>query len=137
MQKSLHKNRDAFERASPYGRVVELLEENSDFPESVPPPFFLAHGEYDSLIPYEDSLEFFNYLQELRKRYQEGTDYVKDVYISLPNAQHSFNILCSPRSYAFGDAVCHFLKEIWDSKYIYVKPQPKITTSTHIVAARL
>jgi acetyl esterase/lipase len=65
------------------------------------PPFFVLHGDNDSLVPVEQARTF---VDELRK---ESTQPV--VYAELPGAQHAFEILPSIRAYAAAHAVERFL----------------------------
>jgi acetyl esterase/lipase len=68
------------------------------------PPFFVLHGDNDSLVPVEQARTF---VDELRK---ESTQPV--VYAELPWAQHAFEILPSIRAHAAAHAVERFLAVI-------------------------
>jgi acetyl esterase/lipase len=65
------------------------------------PPFFVLHGDNDSLVPVAQARTF---VDELRK---ESTQPV--VYAELPGAQHAFEILPSIRAHAAAQAVERFL----------------------------
>ncbi|RHY26086.1 hypothetical protein DYB25_004363 [Aphanomyces astaci] len=95
-------NRPAFERASPLYHVLQHT------PSSVVPPFLCVHGIFDSVIPIEDTCEFFHALQ--RHRQVTGrVNAVPDVFVPLPQADHAFNCIRSPRTVAYNDAVGVFL----------------------------
>jgi acetyl esterase/lipase len=65
------------------------------------PPFFLLHGDNDSLVPVEQARTF---VDELRKESKQPV-----VYAELPRAQHAFELLPSIRAYAAAHAVERFL----------------------------
>ncbi|OQS06037.1 endomembrane protein 70 [Thraustotheca clavata] len=97
IQKKFKSDIEAFEAASPLHYVLQ---------GHPAPPFLMVHGEYDSVVPYEDSLEFYNALQAAR----QGP--VPDIFIKVPRAQHAFNVFSSPRALAYGDTVVAFLDAI-------------------------
>jgi len=68
------------------------------------PPFFVLHGDNDSLVPVEQARTF---VDELRK---ESTHPV--AYAELPGAQHAFEIFPSVRTHATVHAVERFLAVI-------------------------
>jgi hypothetical protein len=61
------------------------------------PPFFLAHGELDTLTPVEDARRFVARLR--------GTSAAPVVYAELPGGQHSFDLFHSLRFEAVVDGV--------------------------------
>jgi acetyl esterase/lipase len=65
------------------------------------PPFFVAHGVNDSLVPVEQARTF---VEELRKASDRPV-----VYAELPWAQHAFELLPSVRAHATAHAVERFL----------------------------
>ncbi|KAF0717100.1 Aste57867_2497 [Aphanomyces stellatus] len=101
MNRRLCQNRAEFETASP---LYHLLHEKPDHV----PPFFLLHGAHDSVLPVEDSQEFYNALVAYR-RHKKQWNATPDVFIPLPGAEHAFNVLPSPRAWAYGDAVAVYL----------------------------
>jgi acetyl esterase/lipase len=92
-----------------YGRYSGLGSEHD--PSSSPvdhvradaPAFFVAHGEYDTYVPVSGAREF---AEKLRAVSQSTV-----VYAELLGAQHSFDLLRSPRFESVVDAVEAFLLE--------------------------
>jgi len=70
---------EAWERASPVRRV-----------HTEAPPFFVIHGDSDSLVPVQDARNFVN---ELRIHARQPV-----VYAEIPGAQHAFEIFPSLRT---------------------------------------
>ncbi|MGB5221040.1 MAG: alpha/beta hydrolase, partial [Polyangiales bacterium] len=70
---------DKFRRASPIDRI---------HPEA--PPFFVIHGDRDTLAPVEEARYFAD---ELRQRSKSRV-----IYAELTGAQHAFDLFCSPRT---------------------------------------
>lgn len=81
---------DKFRRASPIDRV---------HPEA--PPFFIVHGDRDTLAPVEEARTFAD---ELRRVSKSSVHYAE-----LGGAQHAFDIFCSPRTAHMLVAVLKFL----------------------------
>lgn len=77
-----------------------------------PPPFFIVHGTYDSLIPIEDARRFYQQLCELRARQRDTKTCVDDVLVEIPEAVHGFNMVHSPLSFALFDSIAIFLDKI-------------------------
>jgi acetyl esterase/lipase len=71
--------REAYERASPMSRV---------HPDA--PPFFVIHGDSDTLVPVADARHF---VEALRQHLREPV-----VYAEIPGAQHAFEIFPSLRT---------------------------------------
>jgi acetyl esterase/lipase len=69
-----------------------------------PPPFFVIHGENDSLVPVEQARSFVAMLRAA------STNAV--VYAELPGAQHAFEVFDSPRTMFTSDAVHRFLEAV-------------------------
>jgi len=65
------------------------------------PPFFVIHGDNDSIVPVGQARSF---VDELRKESSEPV-----VYAELPGAQHAYDIFPSVRSHATAHAVERFL----------------------------
>ncbi|MDT5076218.1 MAG: hypothetical protein QOJ80_855 [Mycobacterium sp.] len=65
------------------------------------PPFFILHGEDDSIIPVGEGREFAEALA------QKSDDVV--VYSEIPHAQHAFDFFGSPHGHFTATAVAHFL----------------------------
>jgi acetyl esterase/lipase len=72
------------------------------------PPFFILHGQHDSLIPVGEAREF---VEQIR---QVSTSPV--LYAELPGAQHAFDIFSSPRAHNSAEAVGEFLSWVYASR---------------------
>lgn len=81
---------DVWEQASPMSWIG---------PEA--PPFFIAHGANDSLVPVEQARSFARMLREASTR--------PVVYAELPRAQHGFDLFSSVRTLHTLRAVDRFL----------------------------
>jgi acetyl esterase/lipase len=81
---------EKFRRASPIERI---------HPEA--PPFFVIHGDRDTLAPVQEARYFANELRE--------TSNAPVVYAELGGAQHAFDLFCSPRTSHMLVAVLQFL----------------------------
>ena len=71
------------------------------------PPFFILHGEHDSVIPVDEAREF---VEEFRKVAKGPV-----LYAELPGAQHGFDIMSSPRAHQSAEAVGQFLSWVYAS----------------------
>jgi acetyl esterase/lipase len=69
------------------------------------PPFFVLHGEHDSVIPVDEARDFVG---EFRKVSQAPV-----LYAELPGAQHAFDIFSSPRAHQSAEAVGQFLSWVY------------------------
>ncbi len=81
---------DKYRRASPLDRI---------HPDA--PPFFIVHGDRDTLAPVEDARLFHDRLEAISR--------APVLYAELPGAQHAFDIFASPRTARMLDAVLRFL----------------------------
>ena len=81
---------EKFRRASP----VEQIHPGA-------PPFFIVHGDRDTLAPVEEARDFASELQ--------STSRAPVVYAELKGAQHAFDVFCSPRTSHMLVAVLKFL----------------------------
>ncbi|MEE6179387.1 alpha/beta hydrolase [Mycobacterium sp. 050134] len=72
------------------------------------PPFFVLHGQNDSLVPVEQARAF---VRELRKVSNQPV-----AYAELPYAQHAFDIFGSARAAHTAVAVEQFLAEVYTAK---------------------
>ena len=81
---------EKFRRASP----VERIRRDA-------PPFFVVHGDRDTLAPVEEAREFANELRRVSK--------APVIYAELRGAQHAFDLFCSPRTAHMLVAVLKFL----------------------------
>ena len=81
---------DKFRRASPIDQI---------HPEA--PPFFVIHGDRDTLAPVEEARYFAAELRQVSKS--------PVVYAELIGAQHAFDLFCSPRTAHMVVAVLKFL----------------------------
>jgi acetyl esterase/lipase len=85
---------EAFRAASPMDRV-----------HADAPPFFVVHGDKDTLAPVEDARHFVELLA--------STSNQPVFYAELPGAQHAFEIFSSPRARRALDGVQRFLFECY------------------------
>jgi acetyl esterase/lipase len=85
------------------------------------PPFFVLHGDHDSLVPVEQARTF---VDELRK---VATNPV--VYAEIPDAQHAFEMFPSIRARASAHAVERFLAVI-RSEHVRSAPAETAQAST-------
>jgi acetyl esterase/lipase len=81
---------EMFERASPIARVGAAA-----------PPFFVIHGESDTLVPVAEAREFVRALREKSR--------APVAYAELPGAQHAFEIFPSVRTLHTVNGVQRFL----------------------------
>jgi len=81
---------EMFDRASPVARVGAEA-----------PPFFVIHGESDTLVPVAEAREFVRALREKSR--------TPVAYAELPGAQHAFEIFPSVRTLHTVNAVHRFL----------------------------
>ena len=65
------------------------------------PPFFVIHGDRDTLAPVEEARDF---TEQLRKASKSPV-----VYAELKGAQHAFDLFCSPRTSHMLVAALQFL----------------------------
>lgn len=79
MKAALHEDPDAYEKASPLSRV-----------HADAPPFFVIHGDKDTLVPVAEARNFFRSLKELSRN--------PVAYAEIPGAQHAFEIFPSLRT---------------------------------------
>ncbi|GLD95109.1 hypothetical protein PINS_up003734 [Pythium insidiosum] len=112
MQRRLNESDLDYELASPISWLMEDKLTHVKSSSQVVPPFLVTHGTHDTLVPFDDSGIFFEKLQQYRQRTQQRLGGVEDAFLELPGAHHAFNYLMSPRSLAFGDAVCLFLEHV-------------------------
>ncbi len=80
---------EMFESASPISHV-----------HAAAPPFFVLHGENDSVIPSVQAQAFCAALLDA------GAPMVS--YAELPNAHHAFDLFATVRSQLAADAIAHF-----------------------------
>lgn len=90
MKRFLADEPEAFHRASPIDRV---------HPDA--PPFFVVHGDNDTLAPVEDARAFVARLREVSRR--------PVYYLELHGAQHAFDMFTSIRTRRVVKAVHRFL----------------------------
>jgi acetyl esterase/lipase len=69
------------------------------------PPFFVIHGDHDTLAPVEDARAFVAALREV------STSSVH--YLELRGAQHAFDVFTSVRTRRVVRAVGRFLGVVW------------------------
>jgi acetyl esterase/lipase len=101
---------ERWEEASPISHVHEDA-----------PPFFVIHGDADSLVPVGDARAF---VKALREKSREPV-----AYAELPGAQHAFEIFPSLRTLRVNQGVERFLS-ILRSRWIAAGPNPEATRPT-------
>lgn len=94
VKKPLAQHLDIYIDASPIRRVR---------PDA--PPFFVLHGEDDSIIPVGEARDF---LAELRNVSRSPV-----LYAELPGAQHAFDMFGSPRANHSAEAIAQFLSWVY------------------------
>jgi acetyl esterase/lipase len=72
------------------------------------PPFFVLHGEHDSVIPVDEARVFVEQLRDVSQS--------PALYAELPGAQHGFDIFSSPRAHNSAEAVGQFLSWVYASR---------------------
>ena len=98
MKASLDEAREAYEKASPLSRV---------HPEA--PPFFVIHGDRDTLVPVREAREFADLLRKTTSN--------PVVYAEIPGAQHAFELFPSLRTMFVIHGVERFLAHVY-SRYL-------------------
>jgi acetyl esterase/lipase len=104
MKAGKHEARDAYEKASPMVRVHPAA-----------PPFFVIHGDADTLVPIEEARRFAAALRAVSQS--------PVVYAEIPGAQHAFEIFPSLRSLLVIHGVERFLAYVY-SRYLMHRAQP-------------
>lgn len=93
VQRSLSAHRAIYADASPITHI------NADAP-----PFFVLHGEYDTVIPVGEARVFVDAMRAVSAS--------PVAYAELPGAQHAFDFFGSPRAYQSVAAVGEFLDRV-------------------------
>jgi acetyl esterase/lipase len=65
------------------------------------PPFFIAHGDLDTVVPVEQARAFCERLRQVSTN--------RAVYVELPGGQHAFDLFHSPRFEAVVDGIDAFI----------------------------
>ncbi len=81
---------EKFRRASPIDQI-----------HSEAPPFFVIHGDRDTLAPVDEAVYFADELRRVSR--------AQVIYAELTGAQHAFDLFCSPRTAHMLVAVLKFL----------------------------
>lgn len=97
VKKPFHEHRDIYIDASPIRRLT---------PDA--PPFFVLHGQDDSIIPVGEAREYVAAMRDVSKS--------PVAYAELPHTQHGFDIFGSPRAHQAADAVGQFLSWLYATK---------------------
>jgi len=98
MKGSMQEIPEAWHRASP----ISCIDEKA-------PPFFIIHGQNDTLVPVVEARSFERALREKSA--------APCAYAELEGAQHAFEIFLSLRTVLVNDASCRFLALIY-SQYL-------------------
>lgn len=99
MKQPLRSAREAFEKASPMSRV-----------HASAPPFFVIHGDRDTLVPVAEARRFSDTLR--------ATSPAPVAYAEIPGAQHAFEIFPSLRSTFVVHGVERFLAWLYSAYLI-------------------
>ena len=91
MKGAVHEIPEEYDRASPVARV-----------HSDAPPFFVVHGDSDTLVPVGEAREFVRALSEKSRE--------PVAYAEIPGAQHAFELFPSARSLSVNESVGAFLE---------------------------
>jgi acetyl esterase/lipase len=102
MKAALHEAPEAYEKASPLSRV---------HPQA--PPFFIIHGELDTLVPVREARHFAEALRQVSRN--------PVVYAEIPGAQHAFEVFPSLRTAFVVHGVERFLAWLY-SRYLLGRP---------------
>ncbi|MDV6014195.1 alpha/beta hydrolase [Haloechinothrix sp. LS1_15] len=94
---------DTYRSASPLARIHESA-----------PPFFVVHGEHDTLIPVTEAREF---VRRLRATSRQPVGYAE-----IPGAQHAFDIFHSVRSAHVVRGVQRFLEWSYAATNSHLRP---------------
>jgi acetyl esterase/lipase len=70
------------------------------------PPFFIVHGEADSLVPVDDARRFVARLRDVSR--------APILYAEMRGGQHAFDLIPSWRTIPVLDAVERFLADVRD-----------------------
>jgi len=111
MKRRFADSEELFRNASPAHRV-----------SADAPPFFLIHGDRDSLAPVHESRSFSAELAEVSEH--------PVVYAEIPGANHAFEIFPSVRSAAVIDGVVRFCDYIYARHQAARSSTDEATTST-------
>lgn len=94
VKQQLADHRDIYIDASPIRRVAADA-----------PPFFVVHGQDDSIIPVDEARDFVAAMHDVSKSLV--------VYSELPHTQHGFDIFGSVRAHNTAEAVGQFLSWVY------------------------
>jgi len=97
VKKPISRFRDIYTDASPIRRLR---------PDA--PPFFMLHGEYDSIIPVGEAREFVAAMRKVSE--------TPVLYAELPGAQHGYDVFSSMRADQSAEAVGQFLSWVYASR---------------------
>ena len=98
MKAALHEAREAYELASPMSRIGAHA-----------PPFFVIHGDRDTMVPVQEARRFVALLREAIPG--------QVAYAEIPGAQHAFEIFPSLRTMFVVQGVERFLAWVY-SRYV-------------------
>ena len=88
---------ERFEAASP----IHVIRETE---RAAVPPFFVIHGDRDTLAPLDDARDFVTALADVSDR--------PVLFAEVRGAQHSFDFFVSPRSLPILEGVCEFFEHV-------------------------
>ncbi|MBI4516483.1 MAG: alpha/beta hydrolase [Deltaproteobacteria bacterium] len=109
MKAARHEAPEAYEKASP----MSLVHPGA-------PPFFVIHGDLDTLVPVEEARHFCELLRQ--------TSQAPVIYAEIPGAQHAFEIFPSLRTTFVVHGVERFLAYTY-SQYLSAQDQRRASNS--------
>lgn len=109
MKASLEEAKEAYERASPMSRIHHGA-----------PPFFVIHGDTDTMVPVEQARHFVDLLRAATSS--------PVVYAEIPGAQHAFEIFPSLRTTFVVHGVERFLTVLY-AEYLTSFKAPTLPAS--------
>ncbi len=115
MKKKMADDPEAFAKASPMDQV-----------RADAPPFFVIHGDLDTLAPVEDAREFV-------ERLRDASD-APVVYAEMHGAEHAFDVFPSYRTARVVEAIERFLHSVHEQ---YQEGRTDADASEHRVAEEL
>lgn len=83
IQKRFIGNEQDFYDASPRYQVIRKTKEDEII--NVIPPFMIVHGNKDELAAFKDSKDFYNVLQDYRKKHNLPLE--NDIFVELKGGQ--------------------------------------------------
>ncbi|MBW2282294.1 MAG: alpha/beta hydrolase [Deltaproteobacteria bacterium] len=110
MKDAVEEDPDAYERGSPLARAGAHA-----------PPFFVIHGDADTLVPIGQARRFVERLREVSDE--------PVLWAEIPGAQHAFECFWSARTHRVVDAAARFADELARRRAVEATPAPALRGS--------